>query len=91
MQRAIPQDDDAQGLFASVLGNQEIVRAEQIGHGVCQPRDSPEWCAADHAVVQVIRATRSLQLTGNRLFYPLCPENNYISQPPTLTTLHHGV
>ena len=91
MQRAISQDDDAQGLLASVLAKQEIVRAQQIGHGVCQPWDSPAWCAADHAVVQVTRATRSLKVTGNHLFYPLCPKNNYISQPPTPTTLHPGV
>ena len=70
MQRAISQDDDAQGLLASVLAKQEIARAHQIGHGVCQPWDSPAWCAADHAVVQVTRATRSLKVTGNHLFYP---------------------
>ena len=63
MQRAISQDDDAQGIRASVLAKQEIVRAQQIGHGVCQPWVSPAWCAADHAVVQVTRATRSLKVT----------------------------
>ena len=64
MQRAISQDDDAQGIRASVLAEQEIVRAQQIGHGMCQPWVSPPWCAADHAVVQFTKATRSLKVTS---------------------------
>ena len=59
MQRAISQDDDVRWFLAGVLAKQEIVRAQQIGHGMGQPWVSPAWCEADHAVVQKIIAASS--------------------------------
>ena len=91
MQRAIPQDDDESGRRASVLAQQEIVRAHQIGRCMCQLRVSPAWCGADPAAVQVTIATRSLKVAGNHLVYPLCRKTHYVPQPPIPTTLHLGV